>query len=131
MALTADHLFEPVAATTCFHCEAWKKKCSKLQESRNALRQAMKLLETKINELQAQNVKLSQECEEERARAKADAEKKLKECNARVSLENVVCSLRSEIDAIRQKPGGDAKNGNESIEGFQACIADKERKSVG
>ncbi|XP_015973285.1 uncharacterized protein LOC107496528 [Arachis duranensis] len=128
MALSADHPFEPVSTTACSHCEAWKKKCSKLQESRNALRQAVKLLETKINEVQAQNVKLSQECEEERARAKAEAEEKLKECNARVSLENEVCSLRSEIDAIRQKPGGDAKNGNESIEGFQGCIADKEKE---
>ncbi|QHO41591.1 Maternal effect embryo arrest protein [Arachis hypogaea] len=125
MALSADHLFEPVSATACSHYEAWKKKCSKLQESQNALRQVVKLLETKINEVQAQNVKLNQE---EQARGKADAEEKLKECNVRVSLENEVCSLRSEIDAIRQKPGGDAKNGNESIEGFQACIADKEKE---
>ncbi|KAL4337449.1 Maternal effect embryo arrest protein [Arachis hypogaea] len=133
MALTADHLFEPVAATTCFHYEAWKKKCSKLQESRNALRQAMKLLETKINELQAQNVKLSQECEEERARAKADAEKKLKECNARVSLENVVCSLRLKelLEAEKKKADKEKKNlekeRKKAAEALKAVEAEKSK----
>ncbi|MED6146785.1 hypothetical protein PIB30_037928 [Stylosanthes scabra] len=125
MALSAD---QPVSATACSHCEEWKKKCSKLQESRNALRQAVKLLESKINEVQALNVKLNKECEEERARVKIEAEEKLKECNVRVSLENELSSLRSEIDVIQQKPGGDARDVNESIEGFQACIADKERE---
>ena len=61
-------------------------------------------------------------------RAKIETEEKLKEYNARMSLENEVCSLKSEIDAIRQNRGGDARDGNESLEGFQACTADREKE---
>lgn len=42
-----------------FVISQWKKKCSKLQESRNALRQAVKLLERRINDVEAQNVNLN------------------------------------------------------------------------
>ncbi|QHO29851.1 Maternal effect embryo arrest protein [Arachis hypogaea] len=95
MALSADHPFKPVSATTYSHCEAWKKKCSKLQESQNALRQTVKLLQIKINE----NVKKNG-CEPNQ-------------------------TLRR---SLKNKSGGDTKNEKESIEDFQACIADKEKE---
>ncbi|QHO02870.1 Maternal effect embryo arrest protein [Arachis hypogaea] len=124
MALFANHPFEPISATACSHCEA--KKCSKLQESRNALRQAVKLLETKINEVQAQNVKLNQKCEEERARAKADAEEKLKKCNARVSLENEEL-LEAEKKKVDKKKKNLEKERKKAAKALKAVEAKKSR----
>ncbi|XP_061339716.1 uncharacterized protein LOC133286325 [Gastrolobium bilobum] len=107
-------------------CAELKKKCSKLQESRNALRQAVKLLEQRINVVEAQNVNLDKAYREEQMRVKIEEEAKLKESNARVCLENEVSALKSEITTLQQKCGAGAQEGNGDVEVLQACIYDRE-----
>ncbi|KAJ1424518.1 hypothetical protein SESBI_11713 [Sesbania bispinosa] len=90
-------------AELCSICDQWKKKYLKVQESRNALRQAVKVLELKINEIQAQNQKACV--------AKLETGEKLEELNARVPSENEICSIKSQIASptIQQGRGSDAR----------------------
>lgn len=124
--MAADQASTPELTNTC--CAGLIKKSLKLQESRNALRQAVKVLEDKINEVEAQNAKLKKAYHEEQARAKIEEEEKLKEFNARVSLESEVNRLKSEIVSLEQSCGGNAQDGNEDIKSYQACISEREKE---
>ncbi|KAJ1414379.1 hypothetical protein SESBI_18918 [Sesbania bispinosa] len=113
-------------ANSC--CAELKKKCSKLQESRNALRQAVKLLEQGVNNAEAQNVNLKKAYQEQQAHTKIEIEEKLKASNAMASLENEVSALKSELTALQQKYGAGAQEGNGDVKGLQACLSDKEKE---
>ncbi|KAJ1420878.1 maternal effect embryo arrest protein [Sesbania bispinosa] len=113
-------------ANSC--CAELKKKCSKLQESRNALRQAVKLLEQGVNNAEAQNVNLKKAYQEQQAQTKIEIEEKLKVSNAMASLENEVSALKSELTALQQKYGAGAQEGNGDVKGLQACLSDKEKE---
>lgn len=70
----------------------------------------------------------SAEYDEELSRAKMEEEEKIKEFNARVSLENEARKLKSENAVLQQKCGRDAQDGNEDIKNYQACISDREKE---
>ncbi|CAI8590353.1 unnamed protein product [Vicia faba] len=109
-------------------CTELKKKYSKLQESRNALREAVKLLEQTVNKFQTQNVSLKKAYQEESAKAKIEKEEKLKEFNAKVLLENEVSALKSEITALQLKCDTVAQEEHEDVEALEADISDKEKE---
>ncbi|XP_061342808.1 uncharacterized protein LOC133288977 isoform X2 [Gastrolobium bilobum] len=104
MALSADKDQNLNSDSINACCDHWKKKYTKVQESRKALRQAVKVLELKINEIQSHNNK---------GGGKTETDETLKECNAR---ENDRCSIKSEITTpkIQQGCGSDALDGNEN-----------------
>ncbi|CAL5184175.1 unnamed protein product [Lathyrus oleraceus] len=116
----------PVPENGC--CVELKKKYSKLQETRNALRDAVKLLEQTVTKFQAQNVSLKKAYQEESARAKIEKEEKLKELSAKVSLENEVSTLKYEITALQQKCDTVAQEEHEDVESLEADISDKEKE---
>lgn len=120
--MAAEQAFNPSESEN--HCCAeLKKKYSKFQESRNALREAVKLLERKVNEYKAENAnlkKVSAAYQEELARAKIEKEENLKELNAKVSLENEVSALKSEITALQQKCGTGAQEENGDVKALKA-----------
>ncbi|MCI20328.1 maternal effect embryo arrest protein, partial [Trifolium medium] len=66
--------------------------------------------------------------QEELARTKIEKEEKLKEFNAKVSLENEVSALKSEITALQQKCGTVAQEENEDVKALKANISDKEKE---
>ncbi|KAG5064620.1 hypothetical protein AAZX31_02G265500 [Glycine max] len=106
MAFSTNRDQTPKSDSTNPCCELWKKKYSKTQESRNALRQAVKVLEQKINEIQSRYNKV--------CGAKVEREEKLGEfVAARVHLESETFSLESQIvtPITNQGRGGD---GNEN-----------------
>ncbi|KEH37078.1 maternal effect embryo arrest protein [Medicago truncatula] len=128
--MAAEQAFNPSESEN--HCCAeLKKKYSKLQESRNALREAVRLLEGTVNNFQAQNANLktvSAAYQEELARAKIEKEKNLKELNAKVSLENEVSALKSEITALQQKCGTGAQEENGDVKSLKADIYDRDKE---
>ncbi|KAL2973150.1 hypothetical protein AAZX31_14G031400 [Glycine max] len=90
MALPTNRDQTPKSDSTNPCCELWKKKYLKTQESRNALRQAVKVLEQKINEIQSRYNKV--------CGVKVEREEKLGEFVAsRAPLESENCSLESQI----------------------------------
>ncbi|KAL5577799.1 hypothetical protein UlMin_019498 [Ulmus minor] len=100
---------QPKLETANSCCATWKNKYSKLEEKRNALRQAVKLLEQQIDKIQSDSKKA---CDEQRARADIEKEGKDKECAARLALENEISTLKSEIISLKQREGksiGEAK----------------------
>ncbi|KAE9614852.1 hypothetical protein Lalb_Chr04g0249051 [Lupinus albus] len=122
MAFSSDHPFKSDSTNPFLCSEKCQKKISKLTNSRDYLREAIKIQEKEIN-------RLKKECEDERLRTNTETEEKLRECAARVSLENQVSSLKSEIAIIQQKLDNvGVRDGNESVEGLQACMADKEKE---
>lgn len=122
--MAAERSSNPEPSNSC--CAEWKKKCSKIQEARSALRQAVKLLEQRVNEVEAQNVNLNKAYLEQQSRTKTEKEEKLKESNARVSLQNEAAALRSEITTLQQKCSANSKEGNEDVKVLQACMSNKE-----
>ncbi|KAF8413434.1 hypothetical protein HHK36_001417 [Tetracentron sinense] len=101
--MAADVVVAPESAKSC--CAVLKERYSKLEEKRNALRQAVKLLEHEIDKFQTKNLNLKKSYEEEKARADTEREEKLKEAAVRVVLENEISNLKSEIASL-QKTGG-------------------------
>ncbi|XP_045800778.1 uncharacterized protein LOC123894754 isoform X1 [Trifolium pratense] len=124
--MATEQALKPESENTC--CAELKKKYLKLQESRNALREAVKLLEGTVNKFEAQNVNLKKAYQEELARTKIEKEEKLKEFNAKVSLENEVSALNSEITALQQKCGTVAQEENLDVKALKADISNKEKE---
>ncbi|CAN1169523.1 hypothetical protein LINPERPRIM_LOCUS19846 [Linum perenne] len=98
--------FEKARLNPC--CKSLSEKCSKLLEGRNALRKAVKLLEEQVDKIQQDNANLKKECEEESAR-------KEKELSARMSLENEVSDLKSEILLLHQRESSDTEGKDREI----------------
>ncbi|KAJ7969175.1 Maternal effect embryo arrest protein [Quillaja saponaria] len=124
--MAADAGLKSESMNAC--CQVWKDKYSKLEEKRNALRQAVNILRQKFDEIQTENVKLSKAYEEEGARANIEKEEKLKEYNARISLENEISSLKSEICRLQQKCSTHSQEGNEEVKVLQARVSDGEKE---
>nr|XP_027187241.1 uncharacterized protein LOC101505368 isoform X2 [Cicer arietinum] len=124
--MTADKALNPLPVNPC--CAEWNIKCSKLLKSRNALREAVKIIERSYDDVKSQNDNLNKLYQEELARAKIEKEEKLKEFNAKVSLENEVSALKSEITALQQKCDISAQEENGDVKALQADISDKEKE---
>ncbi|KAI3995043.1 hypothetical protein MKX01_020815 [Papaver californicum] len=76
-------------------CSVWKFQCSEVIAKRNALREAVKLLNAHINKIQAENLTISKALEEEK-------QAKVKESAVRVELENEILQLKSEITSLQE-----------------------------
>ncbi|PNY04429.1 protein TRANPARENT TESTA 12-like [Trifolium pratense] len=91
----------------------WKTKYLKAQESRNALRQAVKFLEHKVNETEARNNNVCV-------------------VNIETSVENnELCSFKPRIvTSVHRGCDGNVRDGdeNEKVLGVQACIAEKDKE---
>ncbi|XP_058764767.1 uncharacterized protein LOC131638233 [Vicia villosa] len=109
-------------------CAKLNRKYCKLQESRNALRGAVNLLEQTVNKFEAQNESLKKAYQEESDRAKIEKEQKLKEFNAKVLLENEVSALKFEIITLQRKYDAVAQEEHEDVESLEADISDKEKE---
>ncbi|GMY38164.1 hypothetical protein FCV25MIE_33408 [Fagus crenata] len=135
--MAADAAGEVGAGNAC--CKVWKEKYANLENKRNALRHAVNILQPQIDRFQADNAKLRKAYEEEQARADNEKEGRLKESIARVSLENEITTLKSEISSLRQKENTNALDRNEGekeIKRLKELLekekrrADAERKSA-
>ncbi|XP_026382712.1 uncharacterized protein LOC113277970 [Papaver somniferum] len=83
-------------------CSVWKFQYTEVVAKRNALREAVKLLNAHINKIQAENLSISKALEEERARVEAEKQAKVKESGVRVELENEILQLKSEITSLQE-----------------------------
>ncbi|KAI4299734.1 hypothetical protein L6164_033165 [Bauhinia variegata] len=102
--MAADQVLKSESTDIC--CAEWKKKCGKLQESRNALRQAVKVLEQKLNEIEAENVNL-----------KKGVDYKTVEMPDKVR----------EIITVEQKFSS-GQDGKDDKKDLQACISERENE---
>ncbi|KAI3927042.1 hypothetical protein MKW92_026875, partial [Papaver armeniacum] len=80
----------------------WKFQYTEVTAKRNALREAVKLLNAHINKIQAENLTISKALEEERGRVEAEKQAKVKESAVRVELENEILQLKSEISSLQE-----------------------------
>ncbi|KAI3908051.1 hypothetical protein MKW98_003696 [Papaver atlanticum] len=91
---------EEPAVNPC--CSVWKFQYTEVTAKRNALREAVKLLNAHINKIQSENLTISKALEEERARVEAEKQAKVKESAVRVELENEILQLKSEITSLQE-----------------------------
>ncbi|KAA8519317.1 hypothetical protein F0562_013573 [Nyssa sinensis] len=109
--MAADIVLKHEPMNPC--CAVWKERYVKMKEQRSALRQGLNIYEQQIGKIEAENCNLKKAIEEERLRAEIEREEKVKESASRVSLENEISALKSEILSMQQKGGtqtGDADN---------------------
>ncbi|KAH7547478.1 hypothetical protein FEM48_Zijuj01G0314300 [Ziziphus jujuba var. spinosa] len=125
----------PVQSSSNPCCAAWKHSYSKLEQKRNYLREAVRILEDQLDKKQ-------KECQEERSKADIEKEKKEKELaarvslekelsslkSARVSLEKELSSLKSEILSIKPKEDTNTEDQNGKVNLLQACVSEKENE---
>ncbi|XP_024200051.1 centromere-associated protein E isoform X2 [Rosa chinensis] len=117
---------EPEKANPC--CAAWQKKYLKSEKLRNHLREAVNILQQGTEEVQAQNSNLKKEYEELRVLADIEKDEKVKEYAARVSLENKVSELKSEILSLKQqREGADSQDKNE-VKLLKGHVSDREQE---
>ncbi|XP_050288057.1 uncharacterized protein LOC126726747 [Quercus robur] len=109
-------------------CKMWKEKYASLEYKRNALRQAVNILQPQIDRFQAENANLRKAYEEEQARADNEKEGRLKESMARVSLENEIFTLKSEISSLQQKTSTNALDRNEEVKILQVRVSEGEKE---
>ncbi|KAK8466937.1 hypothetical protein PHAVU_008G197100 [Phaseolus vulgaris] len=96
LSMNRDQTLKSDSKNPC--CDHWKKKYSKVQESRNALRQAVKVLEIKINEIQSRSTNA--------CGVKVERGDKLGEFTAaRVSLGSESSSFEPQIDTPKTQQG--------------------------
>ncbi|XP_010245417.1 PREDICTED: uncharacterized protein LOC104588968 isoform X2 [Nelumbo nucifera] len=124
--MAADVVIERELAKSC--CAVLKERFLKSEEKRNALRQAVKLLEHQIDKLQSENLNLKKSYEEERARAELEREAKVKESTIRVGLENEVSNLKSEIALLQSKGGSRDEDLDREVIQLRTCVSDDEVK---
>ncbi|KAG1348043.1 hypothetical protein COCNU_06G018720 [Cocos nucifera] len=110
--MAADVVLEPEPLNPC--CAEIKKRYQKLEEKRNALRQAVKLLENETNKLLNENKNLKKVCEDERARAGREKEAKEKECTIRNQLEKEIHDLKAEISSCQKSGSSRSEDNDES-----------------
>ncbi|XVF23014.1 hypothetical protein REPUB_Repub13aG0001300 [Reevesia pubescens] len=106
----------------------WKNKYSKAEKGRICLKQAVRLLEKGCDKIQSQNSTLKKAYEEEQARAKVEKESREKELALRVSLENELSDLKSEISTLKQKGVSDFEDKTEEIKLLKASVSDREKE---
>nr|XP_023871619.1 myosin-10-like isoform X1 [Quercus suber] len=109
-------------------CKMWKEKYASLEYKRNALRQAVNILQPQIDRFQAENANLRKAYEEEQARADNEKEGRLKESMARVSLENEISTLKSEISSLQQKTSTNALDRNEEVKILKVRVSEGEKE---
>lgn len=108
-------------------CASWKEKCSKTTKSRNALREAVTILNQQYEKLKAESLEVEKALAEERARADKEKAEKLKELSVKVSLENEISALKSEITLAQQKEqSGVQGTQNEEVRDLQSRVSDME-----
>ncbi|MQL92592.1 hypothetical protein Taro_025213 [Colocasia esculenta] len=98
--MAADVALDPQPANPC--CVELKKRYLRLEEKRNALRQAVKLLEAQASKLQNENAALKEVCEEERRRADLAHQAKEKESDIKNILEKEIQDLKSKIASLQE-----------------------------
>ncbi|XP_038970608.1 stress response protein NST1-like [Phoenix dactylifera] len=110
--MAADIALEPEPLNPC--CAEIKKRYQKLEEKRNALRQAVKLLENETNKLLNENQNLKKAYEEERARTGREKEAKEKESTIRNQLEKEMHDLKAEMSSCQKSGSSRSEADDES-----------------
>uniref|UniRef100_A0A5B7BWU3 Maternal effect embryo arrest 22 n=1 Tax=Davidia involucrata TaxID=16924 RepID=A0A5B7BWU3_DAVIN len=105
--MTADIVLKHETMNPC--CTVWKERYSKMKEQRTALRQGLNIYEQQIGKIEAENCNLKKAIEDERLRADIEREEKGKESAIRVTLENEISVLKSQILLLQQKGGPQAQ----------------------
>ncbi|GAB4858200.1 hypothetical protein Ancab_009597 [Ancistrocladus abbreviatus] len=107
-------------------CAAWRTRYVKLEEKRNALRQGVQILQGQIERLQAENLSLKKACDEARARADSERTEKEKECSHRISVEDEIAALRSEMSSLQNEGGPQSPVVSEELLLLRGQISTKE-----
>ncbi|KAI5332054.1 hypothetical protein L3X38_022182 [Prunus dulcis] len=110
-AMAADVPVNLEVVNSC--CAKWKKKYSKIEKGRIALRAAVDLLK--------------EACEKEQTRADIEKKEKEKESSIRMSLENEISGLKSKIYSLKQGGNADAQDRNE-VNLLKAQVSDCEKE---
>ncbi|KAG2689499.1 hypothetical protein I3843_09G138900 [Carya illinoinensis] len=124
--MAADLAVKLEAENPC--CKAWREKYSNLEKKRYALRQAVNILTPQIDTFQSENANLKKAFAEEQTRADNEKEGRVKESIARVSLENEISVLKSEISQVKQKASLNAVDIDKKMRLLQDCISEREKE---
>ncbi|KAK6916896.1 hypothetical protein RJ641_017647 [Dillenia turbinata] len=109
-------------------CSLLKAKYAKLEDRRNALRQAVKLLEQQFDKVQSENQTLKNSLEVERRRPNSEKEGRERDSALRDALENEISTLKAEISSLQQKECLGAQGRDEEIVALRASLLEKQKE---
>ncbi|XP_078436934.1 maternal effect embryo arrest 22 [Wolffia australiana] len=98
--MSGDVVLESQTSNRC--CAELRKRYARLEEKRNALRQAVKLLESQTNKLEEEKIALTKAHEEERARAELADNLNKGSLEKKLELEKEIRRLKSEIVSLEK-----------------------------
>ncbi|KAL6989182.1 hypothetical protein U1Q18_014934 [Sarracenia purpurea var. burkii] len=122
--MEADVMVKNLAVNPC--CAALKEKYSKLEASRNALRQCVKIQNELIDKLQNENLNLKKAYEEQRLQVDAERKEKANESTIRGTLENEISALKSNIYTLQQTGGSQAKDVDVEVTSLRTRLSESE-----
>ncbi|XP_071702302.1 uncharacterized protein [Rutidosis leptorrhynchoides] len=124
-------------STTNPCCSLWEdrfvkvqKKLQNVEKGRGNLKKALVLLEQQCDKMQDERIKLKKAYEEEKVKADNERKDKEKESAARVSLENEVSVLKSEILLFSQKGNSLPKHVDEELINLRGRVNDREKEVI-
>lgn len=131
----AENLELKDESTTNPCCKEWKNRVLKLQkkfkrtdDARAALKQAVEIYEKQFTLMENTNLKFKKAYEEEKLQSDQERKDKEKESAARVSLENEISTLKSEILSLSQKGGSAPEHVDEELILLRGRIFDSEKE---
>ncbi|CAI9275635.1 unnamed protein product [Lactuca saligna] len=105
-----------------------QQKCKKTEDARAALKKAVGLYERQFILMQDDVQKLKKACEEEKLQTDNERKNKEKESAARVSLENEISLLKSEILSLSQKEGSVPEHVSEELTLLKGRVSESEKE---
>ncbi|WCJ34296.1 maternal effect embryo arrest 22 [Euphorbia peplus] len=109
-------------------CSEWKDKCSKIDTGRKYARRTANLLYEQVQKMEADKLALNKAYAEELARAATEKAGKDKELALRISLQNEIAALRSEISSLKQNGSTDTGDGKGEVKLLQDSLSRAERE---
>ncbi|XP_024994558.1 uncharacterized protein LOC112527929 isoform X2 [Cynara cardunculus var. scolymus] len=131
----AENLELEDESTTNPCCNEWKNRILKLQKrfertekARAALKEAVEIYERQFTAMEVTNLKFKKAYEAEKLQSDQERKDKEKESAARVSLENEISTLKSEILSLSQKGGSVPEHVDNELILLRGRVLDSEKE---
>ncbi|CAM8905887.1 unnamed protein product [Rhodiola kirilowii] len=114
----------------CSDCSKWSKKYCKVEAGRNALRDAVKILQKRVEEITQENDTLKEEVKDAKSLADHEKEARVKENDAPAALKKEIISLKSELHSLQENMRTERSETAQEVSRLRACVSDSQKEII-